>query len=109
MNTQAMLVAGAAVASLGGESLQTIEDEAVNLWHMILGAAFVGTTALTMACSLWVIVVASNLIMVSQQSVLQGSSSTEVSTVDAILSRKVADVRLLYRHRHSNLDALLVL
>ena len=62
MNTQAMLVAGAAVASLGGESLQTLDD-AENPWHTTLSAAFVATSAVTMACSLWVIVVASNLIM----------------------------------------------
>jgi hypothetical protein len=42
-----------------------------------------------MACALWVIVVSSNLIMLSQQSVLQGHNSEEVSRVDKILSRKV--------------------
>ena len=96
MNTQAMLVAGAAVASLGGESLETLDDDSSSWWHSVLSPAFVGTSALTMACSLWVIVVSSNLIMLSQQSVLQGTSSTEVSAVDVILSRKVADVRLIY-------------
>ena len=97
MSTQAMLVAGAAVSSLGGESLQTLDDEVItSQWHAALSAAFVGASALTMACSLWVIVVASNLIMLSQQSVLQGSSSSEVESVDAILTRKGADVRLVY-------------
>ena len=95
MNTQAMLVAGAAVASLGGESLETIDDER-SLWNTALSAAFVGTSATTMAASLWVIVVSSQLITLSQQSVLQGHSSAEVYTVDEILSAKVADVRLLY-------------
>jgi hypothetical protein len=90
-----MLVAGAAVASLGGESLETIDDERT-MWQSALGAAFVGTSATTMAASLWVIVVSSTLITLSQQSVLQGHSSDEVSRVDAILSRKVADVRLFY-------------
>ena len=90
-----MLVAGAAVASLGGESLETIDDERT-VWQSALGAAFVGTSATTMAASLWVIVVSSTLITLSQQSVLQGHSSAEVSRVDAILSRKVADVRLFY-------------
>ena len=94
-DTQAMLVAGAAVASLGGESLETIDDERT-MWQSALGAAFVGTSATTMAASLWVIVVSSTLITLSQQSVLQGHSSDEVSRVDAILSRKVADVRLFY-------------
>ena len=107
MNTQAMLVAGAAVASLGGESLQTL-DEAENHWHTTLSAAFVGTSALTMACSLWVIIVASNLITLSQQSVLQGASSEEVSTVDSILSRKVADVRAARKRVRRHLEDVLL-
>ena len=46
MNTQAMLVAGAAVASLGGESLETLDDELrINLWYTALSAAFVATSA----------------------------------------------------------------
>lgn len=88
MNTQAMLVAGAAFSSLGGESLETLEDE-MSMWKISLKTAFVTVSAVTMACSLWVIVVSSNLIMLSQQSVLQGRSSSEVHAVDAILRRKV--------------------
>ena len=42
MNTQAMLVAGAAVASMGGESLQTLDDADTWLvWHRVLGSSFV--------------------------------------------------------------------
>ena len=95
MNTQAMLVAGAAVAGLGGESLESL-DAGTSLSHAALGAGFVGTSALTMCCSLWVIVVSSNLIMISQQSVLEGASSSEVVVVDRILSSRVAAVRLFY-------------
>jgi hypothetical protein len=97
MNTQAMLVAGAAVASMGGESLQTLDDADTWLvWHRVLGSSFVLTAAFTTAASLWVIVVSSNLIMLSQQSVLQGASSEEISSTDAILSAKVEDVRIFY-------------
>lgn len=95
MNTQAMLVAGAAVANLGGESLSTLDDD-ITLVQRALGFAFVLLSALTMASSLWVIVISSNLIMLSQQCVLESNSSSEVSLVDSILSQKVADVRLLY-------------
>jgi hypothetical protein len=40
---QAMLVAGSAVASLGGESLQTIDD--ADLKKLALDTIFVGSTA----------------------------------------------------------------
>ena len=95
MNTQAALVAGAAVANLGGESLSTMDDDKT-MWQQVLGFSFVVVSATTMAASLWVIVISSNLIMISQQSVLQGSSSSEVELIDLILQQKVADVRLLY-------------
>ena len=95
INTQAMLVAGAAVQSIGGESLESL-DASENIWHRLLSYLFVGTTAFTLACALWVIVTASNIIMLSQQAVLQGSSAADVATTDAILTRKVADIRLFY-------------
>ena len=44
--SQAMLVAGSAVASLGGESLQTIDAD--NTGEHIIGTLFVAATAATL-------------------------------------------------------------
>ena len=80
LNTQAMLVAGSAVASLGGESLETID--AVWATATVLDFIFVASTAATLCFSLWVI---SNLIMLSQMTALTGHSAYDVKTADEIL------------------------
>jgi len=87
-----MLVAGSAVASLGGESLQTIDD--ADLKKLALDTVFVGSTAATLCFSLWVIFISSNLIMLSQMTALTGTAAGDVKTADDILARKIAEVRL---------------
>jgi len=83
LNTQAMLVAGSAVASLGGESLETID--AVWATATVLDFIFVASTAATLCFSLWVIFISSNLIMLSQMTALTGHSAYDVKTADEIL------------------------
>mmetsp|Transcript_26433 Transcript_26433/g.84728 ORF Transcript_26433/g.84728 Transcript_26433/m.84728 type:complete len:464 (+) Transcript_26433:162-1553(+) len=94
LNTQAMLVAGSAVASLGGESLETIADEDVTV--TLLDTIFVASTAATLCFSLWVIFISSNLIMLSQMTALTGTSAGDVKTADEILERRINEVRSYY-------------
>jgi len=94
LNTQAMLVAGSAVASLGGESLETINDEDVT--KTLLDTIFVASTAATLCFSLWVIFISSNLIMLSQMTALTGTSAGDVKTADEILERRINEVRSYY-------------
>ncbi|EOD11280.1 hypothetical protein EMIHUDRAFT_247965 [Emiliania huxleyi CCMP1516] len=94
LNTQAMLVAGSAVASLGGESLETIDDEHVT--KTLLDTIFVASTAATLCFSLWVIFISSNLIMLSQMTALTGTSAGDVKTADEILERRINEVRSYY-------------
>mmetsp|Transcript_5107 Transcript_5107/g.15576 ORF Transcript_5107/g.15576 Transcript_5107/m.15576 type:complete len:507 (+) Transcript_5107:157-1677(+) len=89
-----MLVAGSAVASLGGESLQTIDD--ADLKRLALDTVFIASTAATLCFSLWVIFISSNLIMLSQMTALTGTSANDVKTADEILARKIAEVRSFY-------------
>ncbi|EOD09440.1 hypothetical protein EMIHUDRAFT_448361 [Emiliania huxleyi CCMP1516] len=94
LNTQAMLVAGSAVASLGGESLETID--AVWATATVLDFIFVASTAATLCFSLWVIFISSNLIMLSQMTALTGHSAYDVKTADEILERRINQVRSFY-------------
>ena len=94
LNTQAMLVAGCAVANLSGESLQIVEE---GRWAAeVLAVAFVATSALTLGCSLWVIFMSSNLIQLSQQAALQGTRAQDVRGADRILTKRSEEVRGFY-------------
>ena len=95
LNTQAMLVAGCAVANLSGESLQIVEE---GRWAAeVLAVAFVATSALTLGCSLWVIFMSSNLIQLSQQAALQGTRAQDVRGADRILTKRSEEVRGFYK------------
>lgn len=96
LNTQSMLVAGCAVASLGGESLQVVDDETETLLGPVLGALFATTTAITLTSSLWVIFTSTHLIELSQQSALHGKLAQDITEADHILEERMRDVRMFY-------------
>jgi len=96
LNTQSMLVAGCAVASLGGESLQVVDDETENVLGAVVGALFAGTTAITLTSSLWVIFISTHLIELSQQSALHGKLAQDITEADHILEERMRDVRMFY-------------
>ena len=90
MSTQAMLIAGAAVQGLGGESLQIVQEEGLG---EVCGTLFVGTAAATLTSSLWVIFTSVHLVELSQQSALHGTNAIDVKEADAILEERMREVR----------------
>jgi hypothetical protein len=101
LNTQSMLIAGCAVQALGGESLQVVEVEATDTpWESALGGIlatlFVGSTAVTLTTSLWVIFTSTHLIELSQHTALHGTRAQDVTEANYILEDRMRDVRMFY-------------
>jgi len=70
ISTQATLLAGSALAFLGGESLETVDEyttTSTRIGHLL----FVGSGALALVCSLWVIVISSHLIAMTRDASLR--------------------------------------
>ena len=65
-STQAALLGGAAISSMGGESLDSLDDEHEN--HSVGAAIFVSSGALALATSLWVIFISSHLSSLTRDS-----------------------------------------
>lgn len=100
MSTQAMLIAGASVTGLGGESLQVVREEGLSEWGSrwdgVFGTLFVGSTAATLTSSLWVIFTSTHLIELSQQSALHGTDARDIKAADGILEERMREVRMFY-------------
>jgi len=70
LGTQATLLAGSAIAFLGGESLETV-DELTSVFTKVGHLIYVGSGALALVSSLWVIVVSSHLIAMTRDAALR--------------------------------------
>ena len=70
ISTQATLLAGSSIAFLGGEALETVDDHETWL-HLVVKFVYVGSGALAMISSLWVIVIASHLVALTRDASLR--------------------------------------
>jgi hypothetical protein len=70
MMTQATLLAGSSITFLGGEALETVDDYETTLHHAAR-FIYVGSGALALVSSLWVIVVSSHLIALTRDASLR--------------------------------------
>jgi len=86
-STQAALLGGAAISSMGGESLDSLDDEHEN--HSVGAAIFVSSGALALATSLWVIFISSHLSSLTRDS----SMRPKIIEARKILERGVHSVR----------------
>lgn len=70
ISTQATLLAGSSITFLGGEALETVDD--FETWGHVVGKfVYVGSGALALVSSLWVIVVSSHLIALTRDASLR--------------------------------------
>ncbi|KAL3933041.1 MAG: hypothetical protein SGPRY_000455 [Prymnesium sp.] len=89
-STQASLLAGCAVAAVGAEALDSIEEEAS--WGVPLGqAVFVLSSAAAAGSSIWVIFISSHLISLTRDAALR----PKIKQGRAILEEGVRDVRAM--------------
>ena len=89
-STQATFLAGCAIAAVGGESLESIEDETKLVNHM-LQAIFVFTSGIAVASSIWVIFIASHLVSLTRDAALK----PKIRNARDILEKGVRDVRAM--------------
>ena len=101
ISTQAILIAGIACASIGGESLQTVmEDEGPDFYEYRLNdlpaTIFIVSSGITVMASLWIIFVSSQLIMMTRRAALIGAAAEDVYAADEILSKHMQRIRQMY-------------
>uniref|UniRef100_A0A7S3EYA3 Uncharacterized protein n=1 Tax=Haptolina ericina TaxID=156174 RepID=A0A7S3EYA3_9EUKA len=87
-STQASLLAGCAIAAVGGESLESVADE-VSMNITIGTAIFVVLGGVAVASSIWVIFISSHLISLTRDAALK----PRISHARGILEEGVRDVR----------------
>jgi hypothetical protein len=87
-STQAALLAGASIAVVGAESLDSLEDD-VHIWDVAGKAIFIGSSAVAVATSLWVIFIASHLTSLTRDSAMR----PKIKMARSILEDNVRDVR----------------
>jgi hypothetical protein len=72
ISTQATLLAGSSIAFLGGEALETVDDKFFFLYLATCGKfLYVGSGALALITSLWVIVISSHLVALTRDASLR--------------------------------------
>ena len=70
VSTQATLLAGSALSALGGEAIEVLEDDR-KLLTEVFNMLYVGSGALALCCSLWVIYISSHLIAATRDASLR--------------------------------------
>jgi hypothetical protein len=89
-STQAMLLAGIALGMVGGESLESIDDEHEFKWTYTTGKVlFLTTSGIAAATSIWVIFISSHLTSLTRDAALK----KKIRTGRRILEEAVNDVR----------------
>ena len=70
VGTQATLLAGSSIGFLGGEALETVDD--YETWLHVVGKfIYIGSGALALVSSLWVIIISSHLIALTRDASLR--------------------------------------
>ena len=96
INTQSTLLASCATAMLGAGELNAMEDEVDNIFRWPLNATYILGTVSCLACSLWVIYTAMNLINLSIHSTLYGETMREIAEADNLIEQRLKEVRLVF-------------
>ena len=95
INTQSTLLASCATAMLASSELNAMEDEK-GFFAWPLNGLYVMSTTLCLACSLWVIYTAMNLINLSIHSTLYGETMREIAEADNLIEQRMKEVRLVF-------------
>ena len=95
INTQATLLAGCAVGMIGSGELNALEDE-VGFFAWPINGVYVTASTICLACSLWVIYTAMNLINLSIHSTLNGETMREIAEADNLIEQRMREVRLVF-------------
>ena len=104
LNTQTMLLAGAAVGMLSSLELEAIQPEEEERRRMIITATYIFCSSISLGSSIWVLYTSNNLINLATMSALQAERLSDVQGADNILALRMKDVRRMYiSPRRSNL------
>ncbi|KOO27514.1 hypothetical protein Ctob_009314 [Chrysochromulina tobinii] len=92
--TQATLLAGSSISFLGGESLESVDDvmDLYTILHNTIKFMYVGSGALALVSSLWVIVISSHLIALSRDASLRKN----ILKASRMLDLGLKDVRAMH-------------
>lgn len=91
IGTQATLLAAASIGFLGGESLETVDD--YETWFHIIGKfLYVGSGALALVSSLWVIIISSHLVALTRDASLRKN----ILKASRLLDSGLKDVRSMH-------------
>ena len=90
-STQAALLAGCAISGIGGEAIDSLDDELDQPGHTIGSTIFLASGALAVSTSLWVIFIASHLSSLTRDSALK----PRIIEARVILEEGVHEVRVM--------------
>ena len=96
INTQSTLLASCATAMLSAGELDAMDNEPDGIIHFMLNAIYVAATTMCLACSLWVIYTAMNLINLSIHSTLYGETMREIAEADQLIELRMKELRLVF-------------
>lgn len=88
-STQGALLAGAAISAVGGESMDSFDDERAEWWRVPVVALFMVSGATALGTSLWVIFISSHLSSLTRDSTMR----PKIIEGRRILEKGVQDVR----------------
>lgn len=81
---------------LSAGELDAMDNEPPGVIHFSLNAVYVFATTLCLACSLWVIYTAMNLINLSIHSTLYGETMREIAEADQLIELRMKELRLVF-------------
>ena len=96
LNTQTMLLAGAAVGMLSSLELEAIQPEEVDRRRMIITATYIFCSSISLGSSIWVLYTSNNLINLATMTTLHASDLKGVTGADLVLELRMNDVRKMY-------------